>query len=283
MRLFVVGANGYIGDRLLGVARRVLPVAGSSSRGSDELLRLDLNKVNDFDYALLHRGDVICMTAAISAPEVCSREHARAWVVNVTGTSAFIARALDRGARVVFFSSDTVYGEAAQLIDERAPVSPVGEYAAMKAEVERTFSGESEFKSIRLSYVFSSEDKFTRYLRGCAERREIAEVFDPFCRSVVHREDVVAGVISLAMRWDEIPAPVLNFGGPANISRVAFAELVKRIELPTLEIKTVAPGPEFFVSRPRVINLGSPLLSQLLGRPLTSLADAIAIEFYKEI
>jgi dTDP-4-dehydrorhamnose reductase len=282
MRLFVIGANGFIGASLLRAAEREFSVFGTSSQARAGMLRLDLNEPTQFDYGRFEAGDVICLTAAISAPDICSREHARAWAVNVSGTSTFVAQALARRAKVIFFSSDTVYGEAAAPIDERAPANPAGEYAAMKAEVERRFLGHPDFKAIRLSYVFSVDDKFTRYLRACAERGEVAEVFDPFVRSVIHCDDVVEGVIAVARDWESAAAPVLNFGGPAPVSRVEFANLVRSVALPALAVRIVEPGTEFFASRPRVINMESPILSKVLGRSLTSLCDAIAREFHKE-
>lgn len=76
------------------------------------------------------------------------------------------------------------------MFDETAACNPAGEYAAMKREVEQRFSDNASFKAIRLSYVFSPEDKFSRYLAGCAERNEEADLFHPFFRAIVHRDDV---------------------------------------------------------------------------------------------
>jgi dTDP-4-dehydrorhamnose reductase len=283
VRLFVVGASGYIGSRLLQAAASCgVPAVGTSTKGADELHRLDLSAPEDFDYGLLDAGDTVCLAAAISAPDVCAREHNRAWALNVNGTTTFTERALQRGARIVFFSSDTVYGERPDAFDESAALAPAGEYAAMKAEVERRFAGDASFKSIRLSYVFSRSDKFTRYLFGCAERGESAEVFDPFLRAVIHRDDVTDGILALSRRWRDIAAPSINFGGPAAVSRVEFASLVQRIAMPRLTFAITTPAPEFFTNRPRAINMASPLLSQVLGRPQRPLAAALSIEFHKE-
>ncbi len=278
MRLIVIGATGYIGAALMRSAVNDFAVVGTSSRPQRELLRLDLNAADDFGYLDLGTDDCICLTAAISSPDVCAREHERAWALNVTATSHFIARALDRGARVMFFSSDTVYGECVSQFDESAPIAPAGEYAAMKAAVERSFQGHAGFKAIRLSYVFSNDDKFTRYLRGCAERGETADVFDPFLRSIIHREDVLAGIAALARRWQEVPGQTVNFGGPELVSRVEFAQALQ-LALPGLTYKVTKPGPEFFVARPRAIHMTSPWLVTLLGRPLTCFRDAVSIEF----
>lgn len=279
MRLLIVGSSGYIGSPLLECAKVVCDAYGTSSRYVSGLISLRLERPEDFDYSLIQPADVVLLSAAISAPDICAREHSRAWAVNVTGTSEFITQVISRNARVVFFSSDTVYGEHGDAFDETAKCNPAGEYAEMKAEVEKRFFGNQLFKSIRLSYVFSREDKFTKYLSGCAERGEEAELFHPFYRAIVHRNDVVEGALALAQRWDEFPQQVINFGGPEVLSRIDFAEYLQDIALPSFRFRVTEPGDEFFKNRPRVIAMSSAILPKLLGRPSRTLAEAARIEF----
>lgn len=279
-KMIIVGATGYIGKSLISVITKSM-VYGTSSTGEDGLLRLRLDAPNDFDYKIIQPSDTMFLTAAISAPDICAREHERAWGVNVAGTLEFIAKVMDRGGKVVFFSSDTVYGERNDEFDERVACNPAGEYAGMKHEVEIQFIGNPLFKAIRLSYVFSREDKFTKYLSGCAERDEEAEIFHPFYRAVIHRDDVVAGAIALAQRWDEFPQSIINFGGPGVLARTEFAKILQDTALPNLRFRVTEPNADFFKNRPRVIRMASPLLPVLLGRPSRSLAAAVQIEFAK--
>ncbi len=277
--VFVVGASGYIGGALFASAKKVGSALGTSSSGGNDLLPLRLDTPSDFDYGKIRSGDVVLLTAAISAPDICAREHVRAWAVNVTGTSSFIHSVIDCGARVVFFSSDTVYGEREDAFDESVACNPAGEYAEMKCEVEQRFSGNASFKAMRLSYVFSREDKFSRYLAGCAERNEEADLFHPFFRAIVHRGDVVEGALALAARWDDVPEQLINFGGPQVLSRIEFAECLRETHLHDLRFKVTEPGADFFKNRPRVIAMTSPVLSRLLGRPPRTLREAARLEF----
>jgi len=279
VRLFIVGASGYIGEPLLEFSKSVCNAYGTSSSNTDGLLTLRLECPDDFKYGLIQPADVVLLAAAISAPDICAREHERAWAVNVTGTSEFIGNVISRGGRVVFFSSDTVCAKSGDVFDETAKSNPVGEYAEMKAEVEKRFLGNPLFKSIRLSYVFSRADKFTKYLSGCAERGKEAELFHPFYRAIVHRNDVVEGAHALARRWDEFPQQVINFGGPEVLSRIDFAECLQRIAFTSLRYRVTEPGDEFFKNRPRVIAMSSAILPKLLGRPARTLAEAARIEF----
>lgn len=279
LTLFIVGARGYVGSALFSNAKKAGSATGTSSSGGNALLKLRLDAPADFNYGKICPGDVVMLTAAISAPDICASDHDRAWAVNVAGTSSFIQNAIERGARVIFFSSDTVYGERGDEFDECAACNPAGEYAEMKREVEQRFAANPLFKSIRLSYVFSREDKFTRYLAGCAQRNEEADLFHPFFRAVVHRDDVVAGALALAERWHEIPEQVINFGGPQVLSRVEFAECLREIHLHDLRFKVTEPNADFFRNRPRVIAMKSPIFARLLGRPPHSFCEAARMEF----
>jgi dTDP-4-dehydrorhamnose reductase len=277
-RWLVVGANGYLGKELAAAVRRRGEVRGTSSRAGAAAVHLDLGRPAGFDYSTLQKKDIVLLAGSISAPDVCAKEHDRAWAVNVEGTSVFITRALDRGSRVVFFSSDTVYGEQTAPCDETQACQPRGAYAIMKHAVEEKFLGRPDFKSIRLSYVFSREDQFSRYLADCARRGATAEVFHPFFRAVIHRGDVVAGILALAREWEAFPEAAINFGGRQVISRPEFARILKDSLLPDLVYTVTEPAAEFFANRPRAVEMHSPILPRLLGRQQRSLAEAAAFE-----
>ncbi len=271
-RIIVIGASGYIGRPLL---QQAGPSArGTSSSGVGGLLRLNLEHPSAFEYAQIDEGEVVLFLAAISSPDACARQ--REWVhsINVEGTSAFIEGALARGARVVFFSTDAVYGEQASPFDETLGPSPVGAYAEMKFAVEQRFLGVAGFRTVRLSYVFSRWDSFTRYLFGCAEDGVPADVFPSFARSVVSRDDVISAALSLARNWDDVSERVINFGGPDILSRAEFAGVVRASMLPDLRIVEKDPDDSFFLSRPRKISMQSPIMDRLLGRPRLSLEAA---------
>lgn len=282
MTLLICGSTGYIGQplraRALATGHAVVATSASGRDGTDVL---DLAQAQAADLSRFAAGDLALVTAAISAPDVCAREPERAMAVNVHGTGALIEGLLARGVRVAFFSSDTVYGERRDPFDESAPAHPAGDYARMKHEVERRFAGHAGFKALRLSYVFSREDRFTQQLQGCANEARLAEIFDPFDRAVVHRDDVVLAALALAepATWEAALGPVVNVGGPQVLSRVAYAETLRSRVWPALQVQVVTPPEGFFANRPRSIAMRSPLLPALLGRAPTTLAEAATLEF----
>ena len=279
----VVGASGYLGkeiyEELLMSGSNVL---GTCTHAESNYIKLDLSTPFDFNYNLISKHTIIFLLAAISTPDVCSKRQDFASNINVIGTSYFIDKAIARGGRIIFFSSDTIYGHREIDFDESTHANPMGEYAAMKYKIESRFKSDSNFKSIRLSYVFSRDDKFSMYVANCAKDNCNVEVFHPFSRSVIHRKDVVQGAIALARRWDTFQVPVINFGGPKTVSRLEFAETFKQLEaFRKLEICVSGNSEAFFESRPRCISMRSPILSLVLEKSPRSLSEAMIFEFPK--
>ena len=200
-------------------------------------------------------------------------------MINVTNTLFVIKKVIDHGAYVIFFSSDTVYGERKENFNENTTCCPIGEYAEMKNKVEQNFSDNSSFKTIRLSYVFSKEDKLSKYLILCNAQNKKAELFHPIFRSIVYLNDVVKGALALATRWNEFPEQIINFAGPKTLSRVEFAKYLKEICLNKLNFKVVDPGEDFFKNRPKYIAMKSSIFTRLLERSPLSLYDSAVIEF----
>ena len=280
VKTIIVGATGYIGAKLFAKASERGVSCGTTSREAHgNLVHLNLNEPERFVANTVDNGDTLLLTAAISAPDVCAKEKDKAWSINVNGTADLIRLSIGSGARVIFFSSDTVYGENVKILNDESPCNPSGEYAEMKYEVEQRFSGVSAFKSVRLSYVFSKDDKFTRYLTSCALKREVAELYHPFYRSIVYREDVIDGVLALIDCWKDVKQQFINFGGPRLLSRIEFAECIRDHALNVLQFKVSKPDQAFYRNRPSIIAMESPVLYNLLQRSPFDLSEAVKREF----
>ena len=279
MATHLVGATGNIGKRVV-------------EKGGDKInaisrfeLKLDQRPLYyNFDAksiggTAIKEGDVIIFAAAISEPSVVSAQFEKAFAVNVESTGEFIETALGKGCKVLFLSSDAVYGDVESGFDESHPVNPKGAYAEMKAVVEKRFEGNSNFKALRLSYNFFKDDRFTTYLRQCAENGVEAEVFDPLTRAMVHRDDTVDAILSIAANWDNAEGQYINCGGPQVLSRQQFTEIVKNIALPNLKFKVTQPPAKFYGDRAAFSEMHSPNLEKILGRPRHTVQQAVELEF----
>jgi dTDP-4-dehydrorhamnose reductase len=275
MNVFVVGNKGYIGANNL-------IVRGVSSHPDPDMLHLDLSQPENFMYSQIGMGDVVLVTAAISSPDVCRDRQAFANMINVIGTGYFIERCLERDAKVVFFSSDTVYGPCKMERDERAVCYPAGEYAHMKREIESRFMDHPAFKTLRLSYVFSHEDKFTSYLTMCEDAHKVAEIFHPMLRRIIYLGDLLDLLKLICTSWDKVTDKVINVCGPELLSRIDIANFYRECVSPDLQYDIVEPPPDFFIARPEVINISNLALQRILGRSPRYIRDAMKIEFIKK-
>lgn len=265
------GIGRYLGPELEKRGARRIVTAGTAGA-----LSCDLQNPRDSDGEWFEKGDVLVFPAAWSRPDQCRSDPEGAWRVNVENTTRLIERALSRGASVVFFSSDTAYGQQDGPLSEDAPLEASEEYGRMKAEVERRFASADGFAALRLSYVVSPSDGVTRYLASCARDGAVAELFAEYARSMVWIGDVTAAVLALVARAEQGPdlPRAVNVGGPACITRARMAELYSRHVAPSLRFAEV-PAPEgFFAARPRRIELDVSLLASLLGREPLSLEQA---------
>lgn len=280
-KILVIGASGYLGNRLFNESLDQFIVEGTSTEGK-KFHKLNLLKPYEFDNSIIREGNFVFFTPAISSPDECKNDSkdSLAWRTNIIGTKIFIEDCLKKKAKVIFFSSDTIYGETTEMVNENSKENPFGNYSKMKRIIEKEFECYEDFKSIRLSYVFSKHDKFSKYLFNCANKKINAEVFPSMKRAVIYINDVIDGLKELIKGWDKFKEyKVINFGGPEILSREDLAKLLGEKAIPSLNYKVIPPPEDFFIHRPKEILMESPILNLILHRKLTYIKDAIIKEF----
>ena len=281
MTWHVIGKNSYIAQRLLKRIQGKSEVLCYSRQGGSDTVGLDLAVPKTEDVKYVKPGDYVVLLAAVSAPDECEKHYRDSYMVNVTGTETLIKRCIAQGANVLFFSSDLVLGKTVEAVDEYGDVEPVGNYGAMKQMVEEMFSDSRQVKTFRLSYVFSSQDKFFRYLLECQKNGKIAEVFDALYRNVVYVEDVIDAIISLSESFPSWDNSIFHVCGEELLSRKNLAELYQSKIAPDFKFKVSMPERRFFATRPNVIKMKSLYFGSLIGRRPTSFEKALWQEFGK--
>jgi dTDP-4-dehydrorhamnose reductase len=277
-KLIIAGADGYIGQRIQRRVQNNNNVILLSPLSNDNYKFFDLLQISKFNFNIINKSDTIILLAGISSPDLCNKQYQYSFKINVIGTIEFISCCLKKGARVLFFSSDTIYGNSKERNDENIfPTNPIGEYGNMKLLVEKYFRGEPNFKSFRLSYVFSWNDKFMIYLRECFEREITAEIYDPLIRKVVYIEDLISCIINIHKGWEKFNNQYFNICGPDYLSRVEIANYFIQ-NIGHLNLKIIKPDNDFFKARPPKINFNSLNSTLLLGKNFTPISEAINSE-----
>ena len=265
MKTALVGSSGYIAQYIINRFEDEVQIESilKIDRDKEADAFLDLSDAEKFDYNLLNDVDFVVFTAAISGPDQCAKEFDACWKINVTGTSYFIREAISRKCRVLFFSSDAVFGDIpGKIYDEESATEAYTPYGKMKKAVEDAFKDNPFFKAIRLSYVASAKDKYYSYLVNCIRNNEVAEIFHPFYRNTTVVSDVVDIVTFFALHWDEYPHSFLNVACKELVSRVRMADELNRHLGGRLQYAISMPGEDFFKNRPQITQMKSLYLNR---------------------
>lgn len=263
MQIAVVGSSGYIAGFFIkklaqeNICTRILRIGHSKTADR----QLDLKNAKIFDYDILCGIDYVIFTAAISGPDKCATDFDECWSINVTGTIYFIQEALKRKCKVLFFSSDAVFGDKRrEVYDEFSCLDATTPYGRMKKEVEIHFKKEKGFKAVRLSYVASAKDKFISYCLGCMKDGQVADVFHPFYRNVITVSDVVIAVLWMIKHWDGFSNQILCLAGRELVSRVRIADELNQIYDNRLHYTISKPKESFYQNRPCITQMRSRFL-----------------------
>lgn len=263
MNIAIVGSNGYIAKYIY----KDLENCGHTILGIDKegenAEHLDLSVPGSFNYSLLKPIEFVVFTAGISSPDICAEEFDSCWQINVEGTKFFIREAIAKGCRVMFFSSDAVYGDIpGYTYTEESDTKGQTAYGKMKKAVEDGFEDNAYFKAMRLSYVMSANDRFVSYCMDCMRKNRTADIFHPFYRNVISISDVIDVVRWFSVNYDIYEPQILNVAGQELVSRVRMADELNRIYGHKLDYTISKPGRDFFKNRPMVTQMRSIYMEQ---------------------
>jgi dTDP-4-dehydrorhamnose reductase len=199
----VIGAGGYLGRHLLASYQAVYPDALGVDVAGPWTHLLDLAAPDIRPLKLRETGyQYAIIAAAVTGLARCEQDRDYTRARNVTGTLELARQLVEEGVTPIFFSTDNVFdGREGGYLDE-APTSPLNEYGAQKAEVERCLPQISRGRYLiaRLGKVFGLNRGDRTLLDEMADRltkgQEVAAARDQiFCPVAV--DDVVRGVVEL--------------------------------------------------------------------------------------
>jgi dTDP-4-dehydrorhamnose reductase len=278
-----VGAN-IVAQAPLGLALQAIdPNAVALERENLSWHRFDLRDSATLQALFLSvYPRVVVHTAAISDIDSCQANQDLAQAVNVGVTRQLVELCRQTGARLVFFSSDSVFNGRMGNFRETDKPDPVNYYARTKVEAEKMI--EENLKNwviVRPSLILglpvlgSGNSFLWRMIQSLKEGRQVAfpktEIRSPI------------DVITLSRAVLELAAigytGILHLSGNDALSRFAMAQAIARalgypLELVADSLPSVASGR---APRPANVVLDNRKAKEVLKTPMKGFAEALRL------
>ena len=290
MRVFVTGAGGFVGRRLL----PALEAAGHEAIGADR--EIDVTEADALARALASIApDAVVHLAAMSSVALSLREPAECYRLNFLGTRALLG-AVERetpAARVLLIGSADQYAPSAprpQPLDESAPLSPRSPYARTKTAAERLGEAAAErgLDVVRVrafnhtgagqadAFVVSSFARQVAAIRAGRQAPEMRVGNLESVRDFLHVDDVLRAYCALLD--PAVPASVYNVasGRPTPIQEV-LDRLIEHADI----APRVERDPDRFRPTDWLVGDASRLRAATGWTPARAL-DSILVELYED-
>ncbi|HBL16166.1 MAG TPA: NAD(P)-dependent oxidoreductase [Elusimicrobia bacterium] len=290
MRILLTGASGYLGRYLAARLGKVHDVVGTyryESAPAPGCVLRQLNLTEKDAVAPLVREaapDIIIHAAAMSHPDPCEGDPEAAQQVNVEGTELLARAAAERGARMIFISTDLVFDGKKPPYRECDPPSPLCVYSRGKVEAERLVRElVPESLTLRLSWSYGWKPvgrlMFCDVLYRNLSAGKGMRLFSDQVRTMLYLEDTAEMIARVAEMkpWPEIEGRVLHLAGPERLSRLQFGEIF--CEVFGLDRKLLdairSDRLKLAAMRPRDCSLDGSLLHGLIGFKPRTVAEGL--------
>jgi dTDP-4-dehydrorhamnose reductase len=256
MRNLVIGASGQVGALLLEQLAAQAPALGTYCRHARPgLVPLDLRDHSAIGDLVEEARPATCYLAgAFTHVDEAERRPAECRAVNVEAVEQMAWILAKTGGRLVFFSTEHVFGDSREPRREEDPLAPQSVYARSKAraeEVVRELLPDTHL-ILRTSWVFGPDlqekNFFYRVRNTLSGGRRLVVANDQYGQPT-YAPDLAATAILLAGRGE---CGTFHVVGPQTYSRLLWAQAIARqlrlpangIEgRPTAEMGRTAPRP----------------------------------------
>lgn len=253
--LVIVGANGFVGRNL--------------SRFASQFMNVHLMEPTKFNIpAKLNKSSVFVYLRAISSPTFVQINPALSTEINSVNTFKNISKVLSAGYKVIFASSDIVYGHSSvKVFSENDSVNPWGLYAKQKNEIEKKFVTHENFISLRLSLITGNGSKLEQILKS----ESAPKIAQGVVRNPVHIGFVLESIrrlIKVNSFRSIFPQGCINIGGKDSVEIFDLALSIAKMRQFNTPIR-VQRGIEDLSARPAITRISSEAAEEFVGLEFT--------------
>lgn len=277
-RVLIVGASGFIGQHLV---RRLTVSSGYQISGTCNSIvpeiencrwiQADLTDRRQMEETFhLARPDLVVHLAAMADVNQCESEPGRATQMNVGGTENVVSISAEYRARLVYLSTEYVFGGDQGHYSESDSPKPTTHYGQTKWEAEQAVARYSyPWSIVRTSLVYGWHPRadranlVSRVIDSLSHGRPAYGYTDMY-RSPVYVEDLVEGTMKV---MGEDYTGISHIAGPEWVHMGEFVHAVAQVfNLDnSLVVETEAPTDGASGSRPNLLGLDSTQTLRRLG------------------
>lgn len=228
-KLLVTGGSGFLGKRIKEKYNAIAP-----SHAEMEITNLDQCIAVLKQYA--PKAVVHC--AAISDTGYCAKHPEEGYRINVQGAENMAKACAKLGIKLVFASSDQVYGSGRLPHDEEEEVCPATPYGVMKRGAEnRVLAACPEAVCLRLSWMYDVPQPERPSFLSQLQTQQTMRLSNQEYRGITWVMEVVEQIEKIL----QLPGGVYNAGSPNHITTyetgMKVQEKLMKNSLPAAQIE----------------------------------------------
>ena len=253
-KIIIIGANGQLAFDLKKVFEIDHEVIGATRADFDIT-----DGVSVSNFIKYHAPDIVINTAAYHKTEECELNPEKSFAVNAVGAYNAAKAAADINAKIVFFSTDYVFGGDKENFKESDAPNPLNVYGASKLAGEiLTRTANKNYYIIRTSWLYGSHksgkgNNFVSLMLEKAINGENIKVVDDQFGSPTYTRDLALKIKELidkkapsgiyhitnsgSCSWYEFARRIFEFSGvKADISAISSAERQSNMKRPKCSV-----------------------------------------------
>ncbi len=271
MRIAIIGANGFLGNKLVEYFSKDNQVISASLKPLKGIISLDATKDKEVqDFFLKYKPEVVVDTVALTSSVRCEKEPKLCRKLNYE-TARIIAKYCKKEkSKLVFVSSSYIFDGTKGNYSETDIPHPKNEYARNKVLAERCVSELPNSIIIRIDLLYGVYKGNIRFGTRILDGKPLEVGYPNQLRSPLFINDVPRVLSELI---EKNQSGIYNIAGPEKITMAHFLKKVSEFCKPKPELKIVDAS-EWIVKSPGNSDLDI-LKMESLGIKTTSLKESL--------
>lgn len=259
MKIAIIGANGFLGKKLVGFFSKENEVISASLHPLEGEIKLDATNFQEVKRFILNfMPDLIIDTVALSSAVECEKKPPFCKKINYLTAKNIYRMCKKRNIFLVFISSSYVFdGETGNYSEESSSFSK-SQYAKYKIKAEKTVSKLSNYLILRFDILYGLDNCKVKFGTKTFDNK-IEIGFPEQMRSPLFIEDAPRIISKLIEKRQK---GIFHVAGPDKISSLDFIKKLSPLENPSPVIEIV-DGSSWVLPSPKNSTLNISKLNSL--------------------